>query len=134
MPSTTIARGNALSTFYIAPTLTPAAVLTLSSAAQTFNIPGLLTTDIVSVIGLKVAQVNPILNVIVKLAPALPDNVLLHTKSCPVIVDAVVGVTEIFIHVIPLVFIVIVDDADNVKVCPPVNDIVPLVYVIEVPK
>ena len=45
MPSTTIARGNAISTFYIAPTLTPAQVLTAVSPAQTFNIPGLQTTN-----------------------------------------------------------------------------------------
>ena len=51
MPSTTLARGNALSTFYIAPSLTPAAVLTQVSPVQTFNVPGLLTTDIVQVIG-----------------------------------------------------------------------------------
>ena len=61
MPSTTIARGNALSTFYIAPTLTPAAVTTLSSAAQTFNMPGLLTTDIVTVIGLNGSQITGII-------------------------------------------------------------------------
>ena len=51
MPSTTIARGNSLQTFYIAPSLTPVAVATVTTAAQTFNIPGLLTTDIVSIIG-----------------------------------------------------------------------------------
>ena len=50
MPSTTIARGNAISTFYIAPTLTPAAVLTAVSPAQTFALPGLQTTDIINVI------------------------------------------------------------------------------------
>jgi hypothetical protein len=61
MPSTTIARGNALSTFYIAPSLTPAAVTTLSSAAQTFNIPGLLTTDIITVIGLNGSQITGII-------------------------------------------------------------------------
>jgi len=60
MPSTTIARGNALSTFYIAPSLTPVAVTTLSSAAQTFNIPGLLTTDIIQVIGLNGSQITGI--------------------------------------------------------------------------
>jgi len=60
MPSTTIARGNALSTFYIAPSLTPVAVTTLSSAAQTFNIPGLLTTDIINVIGLNGSQITGI--------------------------------------------------------------------------
>lgn len=60
MSSTTIARGNAISTFYIAPTLTPVAVLTAVSPAQTFNVPGLLTTDIINVIGLNGSQVSGI--------------------------------------------------------------------------
>jgi hypothetical protein len=60
MPSTTIARGNALSTFYVAPTLTPAAVLTYSSPAQTFNLPGLQTTDQVIVIGFNGVQTSGI--------------------------------------------------------------------------
>jgi hypothetical protein len=51
MPSTTIARGNSLSTFYIAPSLTPTSVTTLTTGAQTFTIPGLLTTDIVNTLG-----------------------------------------------------------------------------------
>ena len=45
MPSTTIARGNALSTFYIAPSITPAQVAASTTAVQTFTVPGLLTTD-----------------------------------------------------------------------------------------
>ena len=60
MPSTTIARGNAISTFYIAPSLTPAQVLTYVSPAQTFNVPGLQTTDIVTVIGLNGSQISGI--------------------------------------------------------------------------
>ena len=56
MPSTTIARGNAISTFYIAPSLTPASVATVTTAAQTFNVPGLQTTDIVNVIGYQGSQ------------------------------------------------------------------------------
>ena len=60
MPSTTIARGNSLKTFYIAPSLTPVAVLTAVSPAQTFNVPGLLTTDIIIVIGLNGSQVSGI--------------------------------------------------------------------------
>jgi hypothetical protein len=50
MPSTTIARGNAISTFYIQPSLTPGAV-TSTSSNQSFTIPGLQLTDEVSVIG-----------------------------------------------------------------------------------
>ena len=51
MPSTTIARGNAISTFYIAPSITPTSVTTLTTGAQTFSIPGLQTTDVINVIG-----------------------------------------------------------------------------------
>lgn len=56
MPSTTIARGNALQTFYVAPSLTPSSVSANTTAAQTFTLPGLQTTDIVSVIGLNGSQ------------------------------------------------------------------------------
>jgi hypothetical protein len=49
MPSTTIARGNAISTFYIQPSITPAEVAANITAAQTFTVPGLLTTDHVNV-------------------------------------------------------------------------------------
>jgi len=45
MPSTTLARGNAISTFYIQPSLTPAAVAANITAAQTFTVAGLETTD-----------------------------------------------------------------------------------------
>ena len=51
MSSTTITRGNALETFYIAPSITPASVASYTTAVQTFNIPGLLTTDIILAIG-----------------------------------------------------------------------------------
>jgi hypothetical protein len=45
MPSTTLARGNAINTFYVSPSLTPVAVAANITAAQTFTVPGLLTTD-----------------------------------------------------------------------------------------
>ena len=51
MPSSTITRGNALSTTYIGLNLTPVAVAAYTSAVQTFNIPGLLTTDIIQGVG-----------------------------------------------------------------------------------
>jgi len=51
MPSTTITRGNVLSTTIIGPSLTPAATASYTSAVQTFNIPGLLTTDVIQVVG-----------------------------------------------------------------------------------
>jgi len=47
MSSTTVARGNAHETFYIGPSLTPVAVAANTTAVQTFNIPGLLTTDFI---------------------------------------------------------------------------------------
>ena len=49
MSSTTIARGNILEQFVIAPTLTPSALTTTSvQSLQTFNIAGLQATDIVT--------------------------------------------------------------------------------------
>ena len=51
MSSTTVTRGNSHETFYIGPSLAPAAVASYTSAVQTFNVPGLLSTDLVQVIG-----------------------------------------------------------------------------------
>jgi len=51
MPSTTITRGNSHETFYIGPTLAPAAVAAYTSAVQTFSVPGLKTTDLCQTIG-----------------------------------------------------------------------------------
>jgi hypothetical protein len=51
MSSTTVTRGNSHETFYIGPSLAPAAVAAYTSAVQTFSIPGLLTSDLVMVIG-----------------------------------------------------------------------------------
>ena len=51
MSSTTVTRGNSHETFYISPTLAPAAVAAYTSAVQTFSVPGLQTTDLVIVIG-----------------------------------------------------------------------------------
>ena len=49
MSSTTIARGNILEQFIIAPTLTPSALTTASTQSlQTFAIPGLQSSDIVT--------------------------------------------------------------------------------------
>jgi hypothetical protein len=73
MPSTTIARGNSLSTFYIAPSLTPVSVAANTTAAQTFSIPGLETTDIVTVIGMNVAQIA---GIVIAQADCLAANVL----------------------------------------------------------
>lgn len=51
MSSTTITRGNSHETFYIGPVLAPSAVNAYTSAVQTFNVPGLLTTDLIQTIG-----------------------------------------------------------------------------------
>jgi len=51
MSSTTVARGNAHETFYIGPTLSPTALTTSSvSSLQTFPIPGILSTDLASLV------------------------------------------------------------------------------------
>jgi len=60
MPSTTLARGNAISTFYVAPSITPSAVAANTTAAQTFALPGLLTTDIISTAGYTANQTTGI--------------------------------------------------------------------------
>ena len=54
MSSTTITRGNSHETFYIQPSLTPVSVAANTTAVQTFSVPGLQTTDIVTVIGYNV--------------------------------------------------------------------------------
>jgi len=56
MSSTTITRGNSHETFYIAPSITPAAVAAQTSAAQTFSVAGLQTTDFVLVQGYNGSQ------------------------------------------------------------------------------
>ena len=73
MSSTTISRGNAISTFYIAPNLTPVAVLTAVSPAQTFNVPGLLTTDIIIVVGYNGTQTS---GIVIAEADCLTNGVL----------------------------------------------------------
>ena len=56
MSSTTVTRGNSHETFYITPSITPAAVAANTSAAQTFSVGGLQTTDIVLVQGYQGTQ------------------------------------------------------------------------------
>jgi len=75
MPSTTIARGNALSTFYIAPTLTNTSntLAANTTTAVTYTIPGLLTTDIITVIGVVGSQTA---GVVIAEADCLTANVL----------------------------------------------------------
>jgi hypothetical protein len=51
MPMTTVARGNNLSVTNIAISITPVAVATITTATQTFNVSGLLTTDIIAAVG-----------------------------------------------------------------------------------
>ena len=73
MSSTTITRGNSHETFYIQPSLTPVAVAANTTAAQTFSIPGLQTTDIVVVLGLNGSQIA---GIVVAEADCLTANVL----------------------------------------------------------
>ena len=73
MSSTTITRGNSHETFYIQPTLAPSAVSAATTAAQTFSVPGLQTTDIVCVLGLNGAQTA---GIIIAEADCLTANVL----------------------------------------------------------
>jgi hypothetical protein len=54
---TTVARGNNLSITNIALSLTPAAVTTITTTTQTFNVAGLLTTDVISAIGYVGSQI-----------------------------------------------------------------------------
>ena len=63
MSSTTIARGNAHETFYIAPNITPAAVAANTTAVQTFALPGLQTTDIIMPAGYTANQTTGIFTV-----------------------------------------------------------------------
>ena len=61
MSSTTITRGNSHETFYIAPTFAPASVAANTTAAQTFSVPGLQTTDQIEVLGVAGLQTTGIL-------------------------------------------------------------------------
>jgi len=73
MSSTTVTRGNSHETFYITPSLTPAQVALNTTAAQTFSVPGLQTTDFVNVIGYQGTQTA---GIIVAEADCLTANVL----------------------------------------------------------
>jgi hypothetical protein len=73
MSSTTITRGNSHETFYIQPTLAPVAVAANTTAAQTFSVAGLQTTDIVVLLGLNGTQTT---GIIVAEADCLTANVL----------------------------------------------------------
>ena len=73
MSSTTITRGNSHETFYIQPSLTPVAVAANTTAAQTFSVAGLQTTDIVCVLGFNGAQTT---GIVIAEADCLTANVL----------------------------------------------------------
>jgi hypothetical protein len=73
MSSTTVTRGNSHETFYIQPSLTPAAVSANTSALQSFSLPGLNTTDLVQIIGYNGNQTT---GVVVTEADCLVSNVL----------------------------------------------------------
>ena len=73
MSSTTVTRGNSHETFYIQPSITPSAVSAATTAAQTFSVPGLQTTDIVCVLGYNGSQTA---GIIIAEADCLTANVL----------------------------------------------------------
>lgn len=73
MSSTTVTRGNSHETFYIQPSITPSAVSANTTAAQTFTVSGLQTTDIVSVLGYNGTQTT---GIIIAEADCLTNNVL----------------------------------------------------------
>ena len=73
MPMTTLARGNALSTTYIGVPLTPVSVASFTSEVQTFNISGLITTDIIAQIGLQGGQIA---GIVIGECDCLTDGVL----------------------------------------------------------
>lgn len=73
MSSTTVTRGNSHETFYIGPTLSPANVAASVTATQTFNVPGLLTSDYVLVQGV---VGNQSANIVVAEADVLTTGVL----------------------------------------------------------
>jgi len=75
MPSTTIARGNALSTFYISPTFSNASntLAANTTSAVTYTVPGLLTTDLIVVQGV---VGNQTAGVFIAEADCLTNNVL----------------------------------------------------------
>lgn len=50
MPSSTVQRGNVATTILLQINLTPAAVATVTSAEQTFNVPGILPNDQISAV------------------------------------------------------------------------------------
>ena len=73
MSSTTVTRGNSHETFYIQPTLTPVSVAANTTATQTFSVPGLQTTDLITVIGLNGSQIA---GIVICEADCLTANVL----------------------------------------------------------
>jgi hypothetical protein len=73
MSSTTITRGNVLEAFYIGPTLTPASVAASTTAVQTFSLPGLKTTDIILVHGVRGVQTT---GIVTAETDCYTDNVL----------------------------------------------------------
>lgn len=73
MSSTTITRGNSHETFYIQPSITPVAVAANTTAAQTFTVAGLQTTDQVQVFGFNGSQTT---GIIIAEADCLTANVL----------------------------------------------------------
>jgi len=73
MSSTTVTRGNSHETFYVQPSLTPVTVSANTTAIQSFQLPGLTTTDLVEIIGYNGTQTT---GVVIGEADCLASNVL----------------------------------------------------------
>ena len=100
MSSTTIARGNILEQFVIAPTITPAALTTSATQSlQTFAIPGLLSTDIVTFLQY---QGNQTSNIIVSNCDVATANVLTvqfqNTSGAATAITPAAGVYDFKVH------------------------------------
>jgi len=74
MSSTTISRGNMREAFLMSPSLTPAALsAAVTTSTQTFTVPGLLTSDVISAIGYSGTQTT---GLFVSKADCLTNNIL----------------------------------------------------------
>ena len=73
MSSTTVTRGNSHETFYMAPSLTPAIVSASLTTIQSFQLPGLTTSDLVLPLGYVASQTA---GIFIAEADCLANNVL----------------------------------------------------------
>jgi hypothetical protein len=100
MSSTTLARGNVQEAFIMAPSLTPSAMTTASvQSLQTFQIPGLKSSDICTVLQYNGNQTS---NVAITNADATADNTLQiqfqNTSGGATAITPAAGVYYIKVH------------------------------------